>query len=215
MQAASLDKRFIAALIDGVIVVLIVSQVWEAASLAFPERFPKAKVVSTERTDLNRTVTKKGNSETVEIVFREKGYDAKGVLVQECDGSESSMAGTGTGVVKSSASTWRSCWGVPDQTAFQISSFLVVLLVYGILSDLTGGGIGKRIRKLRVVAPNGKAISIGRAAWRNLIKLPLLFGLIGYVAALFARDKRALHDRAAGTIVIDAKGDAGLSIPIP
>jgi uncharacterized RDD family membrane protein YckC len=67
-----------------------------------------------------------------------------------------------------------------------------------------GQTLGKMALKLKVVTPDGAPISYSRAAGRSLAEM--LNGCtlgIGYLIAAFDDQRRGLHDRLAGTRVID------------
>jgi uncharacterized RDD family membrane protein YckC len=68
-----------------------------------------------------------------------------------------------------------------------------------------GQTLGKMAMKIKVVTPEGGPITYGKAAVRVLSEM--LSGCIlgiGYLMALWDDEKRALHDRLAGTRVVDA-----------
>lgn len=71
-----------------------------------------------------------------------------------------------------------------------------------------GATLGKMVLRLRVVRADGSVVGYGRAAGRHFAKyLSQLTIGIGYVLALWDREKRALHDMVADTRVI--KVDCG------
>jgi uncharacterized RDD family membrane protein YckC len=67
--------------------------------------------------------------------------------------------------------------------------------------------IGKRVMGLKVVNPDGSRISIGQSLGRLLVKWLFsdLFFMIGYIMAAFTEKRQALHDYAAGTLVIESR----------
>src|SRR5204862_7434129 len=78
----------------------------------------------------------------------------------------------------------------------------------GYLVAFTPGGqtVGKMAVDIRVVpADDDQVLDLGRASMRTAVWLPLAvpFGL-GFLTALFSEDRRALHDRFAGTRVVRA-----------
>jgi len=88
--------------------------------------------------------------------------------------------------------------------AFRYTYTLVIPAAYFVLTHGTGGQtLGKRFVHVRVVGSGGESIgylqALGRLAATCLSILPL--GL-GFLAVAVRRDKRALHDRLAGTRVI-------------
>ena len=59
---------------------------------------------------------------------------------------------------------------------------------------------------IKVVAADGKPLGIARAVHRYLIALLGLAAVgLGFAWALFDRDRQFLHDRLAGTALVDAK----------
>jgi uncharacterized RDD family membrane protein YckC len=59
---------------------------------------------------------------------------------------------------------------------------------------------------IRLVASDGHPVSVPRAVHRYLIALLGLAAVgLGFVWALFDRDRQFLHDRLAGTALVDAK----------
>ena len=67
-----------------------------------------------------------------------------------------------------------------------------------------GQTLGKMAVKIKVVTPEGQKIGYGRATGRVLSEIVtgLTFG-IGYLMVLWDDEKRALHDRMAGTRVVE------------
>lgn len=101
------------------------------------------------------------------------------------------------------------------QAAQQLSPYLVALLVMTLLYHVFfhgrfGQTPGKMLLKLRVVKPGGEPITylnaFGRFCASHLIdRVPLIgwiISLVGHIMAGVDIEKRALHDRIAGTRVI-------------
>ena len=83
--------------------------------------------------------------------------------------------------------------------------FLVVL-GYGYLAAFTVAGgqtIGKMILSLRVIGDDGRPVDAAGGMLRALacLLIPITLGL-SYLPAIFTSDHRALHDRLAGTRVV-------------
>jgi len=90
---------------------------------------------------------------------------------------------------------------------------LVVCLAYLVPSTvLTGQTLGKRLRRLWVVQVDGRRASVGRVTIRYLLPVALAvfvpqlglvvaLGVVGW--ALRDRNRQGLHDRLAGTLVVD------------
>jgi uncharacterized RDD family membrane protein YckC len=84
----------------------------------------------------------------------------------------------------------------------------LALAVYATLAHaLAGATLGKRLLGLAVVGPDGRRPSLGRSAARAGLGIlsAALLGL-GLLLALFTRSGRALHDFAARTWVVEARG---------
>jgi uncharacterized RDD family membrane protein YckC len=87
---------------------------------------------------------------------------------------------------------------------------LYVLTVAGIyfIAFWTRGGqtLAMKTWHIRLVRADGGLISRPRAMHRYLLALLSFFALgLGYVWALFDRDRQFLHDRLAGTTIVDAR----------
>lgn len=74
----------------------------------------------------------------------------------------------------------------------------------------TGQTPGKMLFKIRVVGTDGHSLSLMKSFLRwigyYLSTIPLM---LGFLMIFFTRQKQALHDKVAGTYVIDLKGLAG------
>jgi len=87
-------------------------------------------------------------------------------------------------------------WGIPREPALTTPIFALEVLV---LTWLAGGSAGQRVRGLRVVRLDGRPTGLPRSALRTLLLVLLIPALV------WDRDGRGLHDRAAGTVVVDAR----------
>ncbi len=82
---------------------------------------------------------------------------------------------------------------------------VIVVLNFIALPAFTGQTCGKWATGLRIRRVNGEALGIVRTLVRHTIGYALslfVFGL-GFLLAIFDREGRALHDRIAGTIVVE------------
>jgi len=79
-------------------------------------------------------------------------------------------------------------------------------IAYGAVmeSSNSGGTFGKRAVGIRVADLQGRQIGMGRALVRNIVKPFSSFLAIGLILALVTPRKQALHDLAAGTVVVKA-----------
>lgn len=84
----------------------------------------------------------------------------------------------------------------------------VVLYEAIMLARFGGQTLGKKAVGIRVTRPDGSAIDARQAFWRALSRNLMSFTyVLGVVDALmvFSGGRRTLHDRAAGSIVVNAK----------
>jgi uncharacterized RDD family membrane protein YckC len=88
---------------------------------------------------------------------------------------------------------------------------MLINLVIGLTYDIyfvsqKGGTIGKLALGLQIIRLDGSRLSVGQAAGRYFAKiLSSMILLIGYIMAGFDAEKRSLHDRICGTLVIYSK----------
>jgi uncharacterized RDD family membrane protein YckC len=107
--------------------------------------------------------------------------------------------------------TLKICGLTPDDIGILPKGPLIAFLVVqngGYLVVFTAGGqtLGKLMAGIRVVSSEpGGSVDLGHSAVRTLVwaLLAMPAGL-GFVTALFNRDRRGLHDRCAGTRVVRA-----------
>ncbi len=93
----------------------------------------------------------------------------------------------------------------PDQLASISAAWIVAAVFYQFVANLAGGGVGKRLMGLRVLAKDGSPLGPGRALARALgwvSSSPLCN--FGFLVALLRSDNRTLHDLLAGTVVVEA-----------
>ena len=85
------------------------------------------------------------------------------------------------------------------------AAWITMAFGWQLLGNMAGGTPGKRLMGLRVLARDGEEPGFGRALARSLVWLlghPL--ANVGFLLALLNRENRALHDYAAGTVVVEA-----------
>jgi uncharacterized RDD family membrane protein YckC len=94
--------------------------------------------------------------------------------------------------------------------AILITCVVILALYEPVCIAVAGGTIGHVTMNLRVVrASDLGRVSFGRALARTIVKA--LFGLWVFIAVYFTRRSQALHDLAAGTVVIPR--DAAATAP--
>lgn len=89
-----------------------------------------------------------------------------------------------------------------------LSANLLVSAVYNVafMAMFNGQTLGKIMLKLRVIKKNGRRIGILDAIIRNVFGYTIsgMF-LLGYLWAIFDREKQCWHDKLAGTLVVDER----------
>jgi uncharacterized RDD family membrane protein YckC len=87
----------------------------------------------------------------------------------------------------------------------KIAMFFVILLIYEPLANMTGGTIGYRTMgmKIRRFGDFDKKIRFSQAFVRSVMKLAL--GWISFLTISVDPQRRAMHDKATGTVVLHAK----------
>jgi uncharacterized RDD family membrane protein YckC len=84
----------------------------------------------------------------------------------------------------------------------------VLSVVYqAMMLKARGQTLGKMAMKVKVVRPDGSAISGGQAWGREVSRafLGLLY-IVDYLPAFFTKDRRTIHDMLAGTRVVNGNG---------
>ena len=89
--------------------------------------------------------------------------------------------------------------------AWYLVSFLAGIAYMTYFTGRFGGTPGKMALKIKVVRADGSAVSYPLAAGRYFATMVsgLTFG-IGYIMAIFDKEKKSLHDRICGTRVVRA-----------
>lgn len=87
----------------------------------------------------------------------------------------------------------------------KIIVFFALLLIYEPLANMTGGTIGYRTMgmKIRRFGDLDKKLSFTQAFGRSIMKLAL--GWISFLTISIDPQRRAMHDKATGTVVLNAK----------
>lgn len=80
---------------------------------------------------------------------------------------------------------------------------------------VAGRTVGKGLIGLRVVDRNGGAVPSRRAAMRAIFLPVSLIAGLGLLPGLLGRQRRALHDLVAGTLVLVHDGDVGAAEAVP
>ena len=89
------------------------------------------------------------------------------------------------------------------QMALNMAFWIIPLTYKAIMVQIRGQTLGKMAMSIKVVSPDGSAVTPGQAWIRAFIE-SLLAGCcyITYIVAFFRSDKCALHDLAAKTRVV-------------
>jgi len=112
------------------------------------------------------------------------------------------------GVVASFSIGYHGQLAAPHSTAKVVVYYALVLAVVwlyfaGMEGSAWQATLGKLVVGVKVTTLDGQRISFGRATARLLAKLPSLALLgLGFVLAGLDARKQALHDKAAGTLVV-------------
>jgi len=88
----------------------------------------------------------------------------------------------------------------------------LVFVYFVLFEGWFGGTLGKLILGMRVVDKNGKKVGMGRALFRNLLRIIdfLPFGyVLGIILVACSSTKQRVGDRVAGSYVVDHKSLAG------
>jgi uncharacterized RDD family membrane protein YckC len=100
--------------------------------------------------------------------------------------------------------------GLP-RAIFQIYLLSVCGVYFVFCWTHTGQTLPMKTWRMRVVTPDGRALSVGRAFLRYLFAIPGMLSGISLLWAPFDRERQFLHDRLAGTRIVRVeKQDAGL-----
>ncbi len=88
-------------------------------------------------------------------------------------------------------------------------SFLVYILYCAVLEgSALQGTIGKRLLGLRVTDSQGRHLTVGKAFARNSAKIiSYLPCALGFLWALWSKQKRGWHDMIARTLVVKSTGE--------
>jgi len=89
-----------------------------------------------------------------------------------------------------------------------LPALLWMLYEAWMLTSSGGQTLGKKAVGIRVIRKDGSAVTAKQAVWRavsrNLMAYTYVLGLVDALM-VFSRGRRTLHDRAAGTIVVNAR----------
>ncbi len=89
------------------------------------------------------------------------------------------------------------------------SLWVIVPPLYAAVGALHGGTLGARLLRLSITNEEGGAVSRNRVVARSLLLYPSTWALgLGQAAAFADPLGRGLHDRLAGTIVVEQVADA-------
>lgn len=96
--------------------------------------------------------------------------------------------------------------GVASASILWAHLFLVLLVYFVVFWRYGGQTLAMKTWRIRLVSRDGRSITTAQALRRFLWCWPTLAaGGIGLIWALFDRDRQFLHDRLAGTRLIDTR----------
>jgi uncharacterized RDD family membrane protein YckC len=111
---------------------------------------------------------------------------------------------------------WCIVYGVSRFAAFKEGGAVaywalgIALLVYEPILTSYACTLGQALMRIRVRTPDGsKRIGLAQAFGRMTVKY--LLGMISFLTVPARKDRRAIHDLAAGSIVIEASGSRGVA----
>ena len=96
--------------------------------------------------------------------------------------------------------------GLP-RAIFQIYLLSVCGVYFVFCWTHTGQTLPMKTWRMRVVTPDGRALSVGRAFLRYLFAIPGMLSGISLLWAPFDRERQFLHDRLAGTRIVRVTGE--------
>lgn len=91
---------------------------------------------------------------------------------------------------------------------------LLFLYFWGALT-LAGRTAGKALIGLRVVSRDGQPLTPRQAFVRTLVLPVSIVTIVGLIGVVVGRERRALHDVAAGSVVVFDWGDRPAELPAP
>lgn len=96
---------------------------------------------------------------------------------------------------------------VRDYSIWAIATVIVAWLYFAIMESSSGQAtFGKRMMGLLVVNRDEGRLSFGKASIRFWIKaLSIFTAFVGYFIAFFDSKSRMMHDRVAGSLVLEAQ----------
>jgi len=104
-----------------------------------------------------------------------------------------------------------------SQLLWKARGFLTGVIVDGVYNVVMMGGekhatFGQRAVGIKIIKENGELVSYGTAIGRWLVSLfSSVLLKIGYLVAIFTKDKKTLHDLIARTIVVKSDAESELS----
>lgn len=197
-ELATIGDRFLALLIDGMIVAAITFLVGMGLVGVFPNAIGVPLIVMAQTEVLSSSSRREQGKQIVDSIERVRTTDVRGVMTSDCVVSRTT---TISGAIKTSFAVKKACsYGAVDGGTL----IFPVVLIYGTFFTMRprGATLGKRTMQIEVVAVTGEKIGLGRSILRNVAELALGIFVITYVVALFTKRKQALHDLVARTLVV-------------
>ena len=93
-------------------------------------------------------------------------------------------------------------WNVAEFSG--MTAFIGLIYFVIMESSTRNATFGKQIMHLKVYDEDGNGLNLSKAIIRNLVKVVCgnIF-IIGYIVAAFTKDKQAVHDLVASTVVVE------------
>ncbi len=180
----------------------------QASSRASAPPPPSRTAARTARSAPARAAPPRARPPAAVVPFEYKGVGAR-LAAALIDGILFSIALAALFVTVLSDVSWSSV-DDPEALLTEVGAILsfLTLAYYGLFEGLFGGTLGKLILGMRVVKKDGTRAGIGRAFFRNLLRildfLPVAY-LLGIIMVAASSTKQRLGDRIAGTYVVARK----------
>jgi uncharacterized RDD family membrane protein YckC len=196
LPLAKFSTRFMSALVDLVVVVILNYALITSITLLFPNKVPLPFNVKEETIETPFEVKNEGDTIITKSTVIKRKYD-KDRLISECTTEKTTRK---SGSIETSS--WHNI--APCKTnAWELKElFFLVMFIYGIYFEMypRSATFGKKLMRIHVLKVDGAPLTPRQTILRNLVKL----FFIGFILALFTAKKQGLHDLVAKTIVVQS-----------